>query len=582
MMQQKNREREQLLESQVLSKKRIAVLCGSTFGVIKDFLEIFLLYYGIEPIFFIGEYNRFYEESVFLNEELTRFEPDIIFIHITNRNLLWNYDSGFLNKEKQRLSQMWNGLEQRYHCVIIQNNFEYFKYRMIGNAARTNSSGNINYIEKINQFISEQCRTSRDIYLNDINYLSSYVGLQNWFDEKIWNLYKYPMAMSEMPRYAFNIANIIKSLYGKNKKTIITDLDNTLWGGEVGEIGVDNIILGQETAQGEAFENIHRYMKYLHSHGAVLNICSKNEYKTGIGGICSNKSILKEEDFVIKKINWKSKAENIKEILSDLNLLESSAVFMDDSLVECDSVKTLLPKVETVQVTDVERFLEEMDELSFFEITHETQEDQMRSQYYTDNLERNKEQKLYKNYEEYLEALNMICYVDKICSKNEERVIQLLNKTNQFNFLTRRYTLEELTELIGTPNVKTYVLELEDKFGNNGIVSVAVLFIENGNAHIHVWVMSCRVFERGLELVMLERICEDCLKEDINALYGYYRKTSKNIKISKFYQNMGFERVYQNKNDKDMEEWICKNIYELLKKCRIHKIKIQQKNYMEV
>lgn len=577
LMQQKNRKKEQLLQTGDLLEKKIAVLCGSTFGVIKDFLEIFLLHYGIRPIFFVGEYNRFYEESVFYNEELKQFDPDIIFLHITNRNLLWNYKFNTLNNEKQRLQEIWNGLEEKFHCIIIQNNFEYFKYRMIGNAARINEDGDIKYIEEINQYVSEYCKINAHFYLNDINFLSSYVGLRNWFDEKIWNLYKYPMSMLEMPRYAFNIANIIKSLYGKNKKTIITDLDNTLWGGEIGEVGVDNIKLGQETAQGEAFESMHRYLKYLQVHGIILNICSKNEYDTGIGGICSAKSILKENDFAVKKINWKNKAENIKEILEELNLLESSAIFMDDSLAECDSVKSLLPGIETVLVEEAKKFLEEMDELSFFEITQETQEDQMRSQYYADNLERNKEQKLYKDYDEYLKALNMVCYVDNVCDKNKERVVQLLNKTNQFNFLTRRYTLEELMEQVDVSGVKTYVLELEDKFGNNGIVSVAVLYIEEKRAHIHDWIMSCRVFERGLEFVMLEQICETCLNRNINSLYGYYRGTAKNIKISDFYQKMGFEQVHGNKQNKCTEVWVCRDISGLLKRCRNHNIKIRHK-----
>lgn len=581
MMKQKNSKRKQLLYSGGFTEKKIAVLCGSTFGIIKEFLEIFLLYYGIKPSFFIGEYNRFYEDSVFQNEDLRQFDPDIIFLHITNRNLLWNYDFNSLDKDKQRLKQLWEGLKEKYHCIVIQNNFEYFKYRMIGNMARINDDGNIKYIEEINQIVSEYCKTNINFYLNDINFLSSYVGLRNWSDEKIWNLYKYPMAMSEMPRYALNIANIIKSVYGKNKKTIITDLDNTLWGGEIGEIGVDHIQLGQESAQGEAFESIHRYLKYLQSHGIILNICSKNEYETGIEGIRSSRSILKEENFAVKKINWKSKVENIKEILEKLNLLVSSSVFIDDSLVECDSVKTLLPEVETLQMENVQRFLEEMDELSFFEITQETWEDQMRNQYYTDNQERDKEQKLYKDYNAYLKALNMVCYVDNICDRNRERVMQLLNKTNQFNFLTRRYTLEELMKLTETVGIDTYVLELKDKFGNNGIVSVAILYIEEKKVHIHDWIMSCRVFGRGLELAMLEQICETCLNINADSLYGYYRETGKNIKISIFYQKLGFEQVCEERQDKSTEVWVCRDINGLRKRCRNHNIKIRKKQYID-
>lgn len=575
MMQHKISEKKQLLQSDELQEKKIAVLCGATFGEIKEFLEIFLLHYGIKPIFLIGEYNRFYEEAVFQNEELEKFKPDIIFLHISNRNLLWNHSFNAL-EDKQRLSQIWEALIDRYHCTIIQNNFEYFKYRIIGNAARTDVDGNIKYVDDMNQFITTFSTKNKNFFVNDINFLSSYIGLRNWNDERLWNMYKYPMAMAEMPYYALNIANVIKSVYGKNKKTIITDLDNTLWGGEIGEIGEEKIKIGNDTPQGEAFEAIHYYLKYLSRHGVVLNICSKNEYETGIRGINSAKCILKETDFAVKKINWNSKAENVEDILKELNVLESSAVFIDDNPVECDSVKSLLPEVETIQVTSITNFLEKMDMLSFFEITHETLEDKQRSQYYANNIARNAEQNKYENYDDYLKSLKMVCHVDTVNNRNIERVVQLMNKTNQFNFLTKRYTLEKMNELICNKEIKTFVLDLEDKFGNNGIVSVAIVRFENVAAYIDDWVMSCRVFERGLEFAMLKLICEACLLNGVNELHGYYYPTKKNIKIECFFQNMEFEEQAVNEKDSKTKEWICRDINRLMIKC-VHNILIRQK-----
>lgn len=580
MMQNKHKEKERLLQSADLREIRVAVLCGSTFGEIQDFLEIFLLYYGIKPCFYIGEYNRFFEEACFPNKALKEFEPEIILIHMTNKNLFYQkqiYETSeqALAEDEHRLTQIWQSLEERYHCTVIQNNFEYFLYRMIGNTARTRKDGSVNYIDRLNQFITAYVQEHQHLYVNDIHFLSAYVGLTKWFDDRMWNMYKYPMSMSVMPQYALNIANIIKSVLGRNKKTIITDLDNTLWGDVIGEVGADNIKLGSETPQGEAFALLQWYLKYLSKHGVLLNICSKNEYETGMSGLRSKKSVLQEKDFVVSKINWNEKYVNIEEILKELNLLGDSAVFMDDSQIECDSVKAMLPGVEVLQVKKIGLLLKKMEELSFFEITAETKEDEQRIQYYKGNAARNEEQKRYQNYDEYLKSLNMICNVDQVHDGNIDRVVQLFNKTNQFNFLTKRYTLEEMAKLAHMPDIAIPVLELEDKFGSNGIVSVAVIRFAQADAYIDGWIMSCRVFERGLEFVMLKLICELCRQREAHILHGYYHQTPKNAKISSFFRELGFLKGNFNQKD-DLQEWICKDVGNLFEMCATDNIAIRR------
>lgn len=578
MMQRKNKEKERIIQSQKLQEIRIAVLCGSTFGVIEEFLEFFLLNYGIRPIFYLGEYNRYFEESCFENDELKKFSPEFILLHITNKNLcerfrVNNDAEGSLHEEEERLQQIWKSLRQRYHCIIIQNNFEYFPYRIIGNAARTHKDGSIRYIDNLNAFVSSYIQENTQIYINDIHFLSSYIGLRNWHDDRMWNLYKYPMSMATMPRYALNIANIIKSVLGINKKTIITDLDNTLWGGIIGEEGVEKIKLGNETPQGEAFALLQQYLKYLSEHGIILNICSKNEYETGMSGLRTSKSILNEEDFTIKKINWHDKHENIEEILKELNLADSSVVFMDDSQIECDSIMALNPEIEVIQMSNVGKFLDQIDTLSFFEMTTETNEDKKRNQYYKDNIIRERERKQFKDYGEYLRSLGMVCYVDQIRKENLERTVQLLNKTNQFNFLTNRYTEEQMTEMIQKKDIETFVLDLRDKFGDNGIISVSVVRINGAEAYINDWVMSCRVFERGIEFVMLKLIIELCMKKNVDILHGYYKPTFKNKKICHFFQELGFEKK-EEEFDIAISEWICNDLKLLLEKCKTDSIAI--------
>lgn len=579
MMRQKGKEKERLLQSEALQEVKIAVLCGSTFGQIEEFLEVFLLHYGIKPVFFIGEYNRFFEEACFPNDPLKEFGPDIILIHVTNKNLFYHLNPNetlkqSLLEEEHRMTQMWESLEEQYHCPVIQNNFEYFLYRIIGNAARVQDDGSVKYIDSVNTLITSKVKETSNLYLNDIHFLSAYVGLQNWHDDRMWNMYKYPMSMSVMPRYALNIANIVKSILGKNKKTVITDLDDTLWGGIIGEVGEENIKLGNETPQGESFALLHQYLKYLSKHGVVLNICSKNEYAIGMSGIQSTRSILNKEDFAVIKINWKDKYENIKEIMEELNLLENSAIFIDDNQVECDGVKYMLPDVEVLRMTNVGKLLEEMEALSFFEITAETKEDEQRNQYYKRNAARSEAKKQYKSYDEYLMSLNMVCYVDKVHDKNAARAVQLLNKTNQFNFLKRRYTIEEMIQLTQMQDVVIFALDLEDRFGSNGIVSISIIRFDKTEAYIDGWVMSCRVFERGLEFVMLKLICGLCLEKQIYSLHGYYRKTPKNMKISGFFRDIGFEEKGYDQ-ESEIHEWICKDIGGLMEKCNTNNFTIK-------
>ena len=552
--------KEKLLENTYLIEKKIAILCGSTVGEIKELITIFLLYYGIKPVFWEGNYNRYYEDACFSNSSLLEFAPDFILLHITSRNLLYNTETSIkqmgeiLERDKERLRQIWMSLEEKYNCDIIQNNFEYFPYRIIGNGARTYEEGNVKYIDDLNYYISSYAREKRNFYVNDVNYIAAYVGLEKWYDDRMWNLYKCPMAMDVMPRYALSIVNIIKSVLGKNKKTIITDLDNTLWGGVIGEVGAENILLGKETSRGETFCELHKYLRTLSLNGILLNICSKNEYETGISGLKNQNSILKDEDFLVKKINWSNKPDNIREIISELNILEDSVVYLDDDFVECDSVSSMLPNIETLQVTDVYKLLKKMDAMSYFEVTNITDEDRRRQRFYKREMSRNEERRKFADYEDYLKALKIKCRTGSVNKDNIERVVQLFNKTNQFNFMSNRYTITEMTKLYDSSEAEILVLETEDKFGDNGIVAVSIIRFEKEEAHICDWIMSCRVFERGLEYEMLKQICRKCLENKVNCLYGYYKETSKNKKIFDFYNSLNFEK------DLESDRWIYRDI----------------------
>lgn len=539
---------EELMHREALIEKKIAILAGSTIGELKEFLTVFLLYYGIKPQFWEGGYNRIYEDACFQNTELEQFQPDYIYIHMTFKNIMF-FDSDEscaadkLEKEKTRFKTIWEELEHRYHCSIIQNNIEYPKYRVCGNAARYHEDGIIAYIDGINRFIHENIKHGSSLFLNDINYISSCMGLMEWYDDRLWHLYKYAVGMKALPYVAHSISSIIKSTVGKNKKLVICDLDNTLWKGAVGELGADKIEIGTDTPHGEMYLKTQRYLKQLSSFGVALAICSKNEYEKGISGFSNKGCLLRESDFIAKKINWQDKYKNIEQIFKEVNLLRQSAVFIDDNPVECDSVEAFLPGISVALADSPKSLLTKLELESYFEITYESEEDKKRNDYYRENAERALLREVYESYDEYLGSLNMSCTFSPVNSRNADRTFQLLNKTNQFNFTGKKFSSGEILEIQCDDSFLTLTAVLDDKFGSNGLVSAVVGRITDDTLHLIQWVMSCRVFKRGLEFAVLEKIVKLCMERKLNYICGYYHKTGKNQPAEDFYRKSGFTEI---------------------------------------
>ena len=290
LLKNKKKMKRQLLENPNLLEKNIAILGGSTTSEIKNMLEIFLLNYGIKPNFYESEYNKYYEDAIFGNEQLDEFNPDIIYIHTTNRNITdypTLYDDEktideMLNNEYNKYKKIWEALKNKYKATIIQNNFEYPFYRLLGNKDASDIHGKINYITKLNQLFYDYANSTTNFFINDINYVSACYGLDKWSNQFYWHMYKYALEVPAIPYLSFNIAAIIKSIYGKNKKALVLDLDNTLWGGVVGDDGVENLDIGPEVPQGQVYFEFQKYLKEQKSLGIILNINSKNEYENAI------------------------------------------------------------------------------------------------------------------------------------------------------------------------------------------------------------------------------------------------------------------------------------------------------------
>jgi len=362
-------------------------------------------------------------------------------------------------------------------------------------------------------------------------------------------MYKYSLDFDAIPYLSYNVCSIIKSIAGKNKKVLVLDLDNTLWGGVVGDDGVGGIEIGNETSMGQVYRDFQSYIKSLKDLGVILCVCSKNDHENAIAGLNHPDGVLKSEDFIIIKANWDRKDINIQEIAKELNVFEDSLVFLDDNPVERDIVSSNLTSVAVPIMDHVEDYIMVVDKSGFFEMTNFSGDDVKRNDMYKANTKRANQQKAFENYDDYLESLDMKGYIKAFDDIYLQRITQLTNKSNQFNLTTRRFTKPEIEKISIDDAFITLYGKLTDKFGDNGIVSVVIGKKDERILHIDLWLMSCRVLKRNFEHAMLDRLVEEAKKQEIETIKGYYYKTAKNAMVKEFYATMGFEKTAQNQED---------------------------------
>ena len=533
-------------------EKRIAILGGSTTSEVKNMLELFLLNEGIQPIFYESEYNQFYEDAMFGNSELDAFQPDIIYIHTSNRNII-NYPTMYddakaidtlLEQEYKKFETIWDKLYEKFNATIIQNNFEYPYYRLLGNKDASDIHGKVNFITHLNQKFYDYANTHKNFFINDINYVSSCYGLDKWSNQFYWHMYKYAMEVPAIPYLASNLAHIIKSIYGKNKKALVLDLDNTLWGGVIGDDGVENIDIGPEVPSGQVYFEFQKYLKEQKSLGVILNVNSKNEYENAIAGLNHPAGVLKPEDFIIIKANWNPKNLNIKDMAEELNLGADSFVFVDDNPAERQIVSSYVEGIATPEIDVPENYIPIIDRNGYFEVTNFSEADLKKSELYKDNAKRSQMMATFDNYDDYLRSLKMKAEITSFKPIYLERISQLSNKSNQFNLTTKRYSLSDIEAVNDDDNYIKIYGKLEDMFGDNGVISVVIGHIQNKKElHIDLWIMSCRVLKRNMEFAMMDKLVEKAKARGIKTIYGYYYPTVKNKMVKDFYDLQGFELV---------------------------------------
>ena len=551
ILRKKKAIRRELLEEGNRIEKRIAILGGSTTHDIKDIMELFLLDYGIQPIWYESAYGQFWEDAVFSNEELEALQPDVIYIHTSIRNIESFPEPSdaetavdeLLAGVYNRFVHMWESIGKKYHCPIIQNNFEYPFYRLMGNQDAADIHGRVNFVTRLNLKFYEYAQTHEDFLIHDINYLSADYGLERWADPFFWHMYKYTVCLDAIPTFAFSVSNLIKALFGKNKKAFALDLDNTLWGGIVGDDGAENLVIGKETAMGQVYTEFQQYLLEMKQRGVLLSIVSKNDYQNAIAGLTHPDNLLKPDDFVSIKANWEPKSTNLFCTAQEMSLLPESFVFVDDNPAERAIIRQQIPGVAVPDIDRAERYIQVIDHSGFFEMTGLSDDDMKRSEMYRENVARIQLKSSFLDYGEYLRSLEMEAILRPFEPLYMSRIAQLTNKSNQFNLTALRCTRAELEQFATDPSCITLYGRLMDRFGDNGIVTVVIGKESEGCLDLILWLMSCRVLKRDLEYAVMDTLVGKCQERNINTIRGYYYPTTKNGMVSDFYEKQGFIKI---------------------------------------
>lgn len=551
IMRSKRKLLRMLKEKESGTPLRIAVLGGSTTSDIVKVLELFLRNRGIVPTFYESEYAQYWNDAVFGNPELSEFKPELVFIHTCSRNIEEKPVVGEdeksvaekLEREFERYERMWSAISEKFGCVIIQNNFEMPSERLLGNREVGCAYGRIDFITRLNVKLYDYSRTHSNFYIHDINYLSAAYGLERWHELRHWHLYKYAMSVSAIPEFSYSLSNIICSVMGRNKKVLALDLDNTLWGGVIGDDGQSGIEIGSETSEGQSYLRLQKYIKAYKELGVLLTVCSKNDPENALEGLNHPDGVLKPKDFALIKANWNEKSLNLEETAQELNLLPESFVFADDNPVECDIVKAQVPEIAVINFENPEECIRAIDKCGYFEVTNLSADDAKRGEMYAANAQRAAAEKKFASYDDFLASLEMRAVIGDFDPVHIPRITQLTNKSNQFNCTTKRYTQAEMESVAASSDHIRLCGRLSDKFGDNGIVSVVIGEKRGSELHIDLWLMSCRVLKRGMEYAMINRLVEEAKKAGITEIFGYYYPTKKNAMVSKLYEDFGFAEV---------------------------------------
>lgn len=536
------------LDISPLKRIKIALLSSFTINPVGAYLNVESIRIGLFPEVYIGSFNQYQQEILDNNSQLYKFQPEITFLSFQLHSLLPEIDNYTLRKKEditeiiKKIRILLDIFKKNINSLLIIHNFAIPSYLPV-KISQDNYSLKEWYNE-LNYQLAQIYEGDGQIYVLDYDHLTSIFGKMRVTNPKMHYFASMEISESFLPIVVNKYMGYIKNLKGLSRKCIVLDLDNTLWGGIVGEDKIDEIKLGP-TFPGNEYYEFQKLLLYLFNRGIILAINSKNNYEDSIQVIRNHPGmILKEKHFASIQINWLDKVTNMKTIAQKLNIGLDSMIFIDDNPVEREFMKKMLPEVLTVNLPkDPALYKTTIEELNDFEIISITEEDLKRGEMYSRQRQRNEFKESTASLEEFLKGLKMQLIIrgSNRSKINLSRVAQLTQRTNQFNFTTKRYTEADLKRFLDMESYRIYTLQVIDIFGDEGLVGVIIIKINLDIWEIDTFLMSCRVLGRNIETSFLDNIVHEAKEENISTIKGVYIPTKKNVMVKNFYLDYGFE-----------------------------------------
>ncbi|MFA6829131.1 MAG: HAD-IIIC family phosphatase [Bacilli bacterium] len=518
-----------------------------------QFLKIALQAIGMDNDIILDVYESQYDVVIqeILDDDsgLYQFNPDNLLLYFSSEKLLDDFyhcpvkeRTGFADNWMNSLSSLLNkiSVKMKKTNILIYDFIEKDDGIFAGYALKTESSF-LYQVRKLNLLLSQEIMKRKNVFIVSLNSLALEKGTENIFSYPLFDASKVSIKPDYLEELAKRTISVLSALRGKIRKGIIVDLDNTLWGGVIGDDGIDGIQIG-EHGIGRAFLRLQKYLKEMERRGIVLCVCSKNDIGNAKEPFISHpEMILHLDDFALFVANWEDKATNIRYIQSVLNVSMDSLVFLDDNPFERNLVRTMIPEITVPELPkDPSLYVSYLRNLNLFEVTSISEEDSKRVSQYQAEGKREEAKKSFTSIEDYLKQLKMVSKYSSFKEKNISRISQLSLRSNQFNLRTIRYTESDIKRIINDSNYLTIEFSLNDRFGDSGLISALILKKDENILFIDTWIMSCRVLKRTMESFIINQLVELCREKGITQLVGEYLSTKKNSMVADLYQRMGF------------------------------------------
>lgn len=538
-----------------LRKIRIAILGSNSLEHFSDIFGFWLVMDGFDPELYLAPFDTIRQTILDEGSELYRFKPDVVWLFTTHRDVIIEADHEHsLETINQKVhaaigeyKTLWHTIQSRTSAFIIQNNADLPAERVFGNMEGSTAWGKASLLRRFNVELASTLPSGVIVY--DLEHVSSLFGRGRWCDMRYWFHSKHAFSLEAIGMVSFYGAKLVGAIKGSAKKCIVLDLDNTLWGGVIGDDGLDGIRLGNG-ADGEAFVAFQEHLKALNRRGIILAVCSKNEEDNAKEPFMDHPDMrLKMDNISVFRANWENKVDNIRDIADTLNIGLDSMVFVDDNPVERELVRSMLPMVMVPELPeDPSDYITILDRACAFETVSFSEEDKIRARMYKDNAQRKELQCKFSDITEYLKSLDMEVTVGDVDDFHIKRMSQLINKSNQFHLTGTRYTVSELEMLNADSNSVIRYFKLKDRFGDNGLISVIILKCDNATLLIDTWVMSCRVLSRGMEEFTCIEMISIAREQGCKKILGCYVPSKKNQLVASLYERLGFEKCREDEN----------------------------------